>query len=263
MHEAKTTAATPTKAAVTFPNGDLELHGELYVPSGRGPFPAVVYNHGSEKDPSPYLDQLAAVYVAHGYVFFAPFRRGQGGSPGPYIVDQLTQSAQQKPGVAAQGQLLVDLMKLGLTDQLAGLTYLKTRHEVDKQRIAVEGISYGGIQTLLAAESGAQVGYRAAVDCAGDAESWSSPTNTAMRDTLVEAVQHATLPILYVQAQNDYTTEPTTTFAAASKQANKPFEEMIFPPFGTTTQQGHLFCTAPAEKVWGTLVFAFLKKNLK
>src|SRR6266852_6224362 len=32
---------------VVFRSGDLTLYGELYKPGGAGPFPAVVYNHGS------------------------------------------------------------------------------------------------------------------------------------------------------------------------------------------------------------------------
>ncbi|MDA0629575.1 hypothetical protein PCS76_22450, partial [Acinetobacter baumannii] len=32
---------------VTFQNGTLELKGELFKPAGTGPFPAVLYNHGS------------------------------------------------------------------------------------------------------------------------------------------------------------------------------------------------------------------------
>ena len=32
---------------VTFPSGDITLHGVVYRPEGKGPFPAVVYNHGS------------------------------------------------------------------------------------------------------------------------------------------------------------------------------------------------------------------------
>jgi hypothetical protein len=32
---------------VSFPSGELTLQGVLYKPAGPGPFPAVVYNHGS------------------------------------------------------------------------------------------------------------------------------------------------------------------------------------------------------------------------
>jgi hypothetical protein len=31
---------------VVFPSGDIALHGVVYRPEGKGPFPAVVYNHG-------------------------------------------------------------------------------------------------------------------------------------------------------------------------------------------------------------------------
>ena len=36
---------------VSFPSGDLTLRGFLYRPTGPGPFPAIVWNHGSEPKP--------------------------------------------------------------------------------------------------------------------------------------------------------------------------------------------------------------------
>jgi hypothetical protein len=36
---------------VTFPCGKLALHGFLYRPQGNGPFPVILYNHGSEQNP--------------------------------------------------------------------------------------------------------------------------------------------------------------------------------------------------------------------
>jgi len=39
--------ATWSGEVVTFRSGELTLHGVLYRPDGAGPFPAVVYNHGS------------------------------------------------------------------------------------------------------------------------------------------------------------------------------------------------------------------------
>ena len=35
----------PTR--VSFPSGSVTLGGSVYKPQGEGPFPAVVYNHGS------------------------------------------------------------------------------------------------------------------------------------------------------------------------------------------------------------------------
>ena len=70
-------------------SGDLELKGFVWKPSGDGPFPALLWNHGSEKLPGS-VDSVAPYFVNKGYVFFVPHRRGQGRSPGPYIMDELS-----------------------------------------------------------------------------------------------------------------------------------------------------------------------------
>src|SRR5262249_10076050 len=62
------------------------LMGWIYRPPGNGPFPAVLWNHGSEKNPVRH-PELAQFYVSHGYVFFLPVRHGHGESPGEYIRD--------------------------------------------------------------------------------------------------------------------------------------------------------------------------------
>ena len=81
--------AQGTSRVVTFPSGNLVLHGVLYLPDGPGPFPAVVYNHGSAGGMLSKMafDSLGPVFAAHGWVFFGPYRRGQGlsASAGKYI----------------------------------------------------------------------------------------------------------------------------------------------------------------------------------
>jgi hypothetical protein len=86
----------PEAQLVTFPgpDGATELRGFLYLPPGKGLFPAVLWNHGSEKLPG-WQPDLARFYNAQGFVFFIPHRRGQGRSPGPYIMDRV--SAQRRP----------------------------------------------------------------------------------------------------------------------------------------------------------------------
>src|ERR1700747_2245250 len=89
---------------VTFPSGEITLHGVLYKPEGTGPFPAVVYNHGSA--PGMMSEQAFAVlgpgFASHGWVFLGPYRRGQGlsASAGPYIGDQIA-AAEKAGGVSA------------------------------------------------------------------------------------------------------------------------------------------------------------------
>src|ERR1700687_5548171 len=72
---------------VTFPSGEITLHGVVYKPEGAGPFPAVVYNHGSAPGmmSKEAFAALGPAFASHGWVFFGPYRRGQGwrGSAGP------------------------------------------------------------------------------------------------------------------------------------------------------------------------------------
>ena len=148
-----------SKERVTFKSGDLTLVGFLFRPDGPGPFPALVWNHGSEKNPGTMrqFDAVASIFVPAGYVVFAPMRRGHGDSEGPYIMDQLC-GAQATHGAPALAVRLLEGEQLD--DQLAGLAYVKSLSYVDSHRLVVAGCSFGGIQTLLGAERG--VGYRAA-----------------------------------------------------------------------------------------------------
>ena len=72
---------------VAFPSGELTLHGVLYKPEGDGPFPAVVYNHGSAPGmlSKEAFEALGPAFAGRGWVFFGPYRRGQGlsASAGP------------------------------------------------------------------------------------------------------------------------------------------------------------------------------------
>jgi alpha-beta hydrolase superfamily lysophospholipase len=94
--------AVPTPREVVFPSDGLELHGYLWEPSGHGPFPTVLYNHGSEKLPGS-KPVLGAFFTGQGFAFFVPHRRGQGLSPGSYISDIVAQTppAQQNQVVVA------------------------------------------------------------------------------------------------------------------------------------------------------------------
>ena len=131
---------------VVFPSGGRELHGFLWKPQGSGPFPAIMWNHGSEKMPGSH-PALASLYTAHSYVFFVPHRRGQGRSAGDYIQDLVQQAT---PG--ERDRRMVELQQVEVDDVIAGLNYLKSQPFVDSARIAVSGCSYGGIQTLLIGE---------------------------------------------------------------------------------------------------------------
>lgn len=245
----------PNPAEVTFLSGHLVLHGFIYKPEGDGPFPAVLWNHGSERRPG-WLPELAPTFLKQGYVFFIPHRRGHGRSPGDYIMDLLGQ-ASESGGRTERSTRLVQLMEVHLEDQIAALSYLKSLSYVDANRIAVAGCSFGGIQTVLMAEKG--LGVRAAVDFAGAAQTWSEAPD--LRQRMRKAVQNAAMPILFVQAQNDYDLAPSHDLAEAMEKSGKPHATHIYPKFGKTNQDAHEFCVHGGT-IWEPDVFAFLNSSM-
>jgi len=230
---------------VSFPAPGGPLNGFLYVPEGKGPFPAVLWNHGSEKLPG-WQPELAAFYNSHGFVFFLPHRRGQGKSPGPYIMDEIRGGAGAVVAVQAQ--------QAANEDVVAAFNWLKTQPEVDANRIVVSGCSFGGIQTLLTAEKG--LGARAFIAFAPAAQSWG---NGALAQRLEDAVQHAKAPVFVLQAKNDYSTQPAEVLGKIAQA--RAGQAKIYPRFGNTPQEGHWgFATTSAGiSVWGADVLQFIE----
>ena len=244
--------AQANPSEVTFSSGNLVLHGFLYKPQGDGPFPALLWNHGSERRPG-WLPDLAPIFLSRGYVLFIPHRRGQGRSPGDYIMDLLAR-ASESGGPQARDKKLVELMEVHLGDQIAALTYLRGLPYVDTKRITVAGCSFGGIQTALMAERG--LGVRAAVDFAGAAQTWKEAPD--LRKRLRKAVQNAAVPILFVQAENDYDLTPSRELATEMEKSGKAHSMLVFPRFGKTAQDAHEFCVHGGE-IWAPKVFSFLE----
>ncbi|HKN61064.1 MAG TPA: prolyl oligopeptidase family serine peptidase [Candidatus Acidoferrales bacterium] len=242
---------------VSFPSDNLTLRGYLYKPGGPGPFPAVVYNHGSAPGmlSAGAFDALGPVFASHGWVFFGPFRRGQGlsASAGPYIGDEIT-TAENKGGLAAGAATMVRLLETDhLNDQLAALAWLRHQAFVQPNHIAVAGNSFGGIEAVLGAE---REKYCAAIDSAGGAQSWARAPELQAR--MIRAVRNSQAPIFFFQAENDYDLSPSQTLSAAMKDAGKVFELKIYPPYGKSVQDGHTFGYF-GSSVWSADVFRFLK----
>lgn len=252
--QAQNAAQVAGAQEVEFSSAGMRLHGFLYKPAGGGQFPAVLWNHGSERLPG-WLPELGRFFAGKGYVFFIPHRRGQGRSAdaGPYIMELLEREGREH-GAEARSAKLVELMEVHLQDQLAALSYLQSLSFVDGRRIAVMGCSFGGIQTVLAAEKAR--GIRAAVDFAGGAESWES--SRGLRDLMARAVRNALVPVMFIQAEGDYDLTPSRYLAKEMDRAGKAHDLRIYPKFGKTHQENHEFCVRGAE-IWGPDVLGFVQ----
>jgi dienelactone hydrolase len=254
---------------VEFPSGKLHLKGYLWKPPGTGPFPAVLFNHGSggaDADHTAGMPitqaaiTLAPFFVKHGYAFFYPFRRGHGpsASQAPFMQDLLRREEDARGKEARQHLQFVLATTDQLDDVMAALAFLKTAPGIDSHRIALAGHSFGGQLTLLAAENDKAV--RAAVTFAAAAGSWDR--SPELRDRLMIAIHNTNAAIMLTHAENDFGTSAGKALAAELERLHKPYVLRIYPPVGTTQEDGHgmLYENIPA---WESDVFEFLDQYVK
>jgi carboxymethylenebutenolidase len=244
---------------VKYPSGEYSLPGYLYRPAGKGPFPAIIWNHGSERNPKAQ-PELARFYTGNGYVFFVPIRHGHGKAPGTYIGAHEDEIRSHERDRAVLQRKLVGLHELYNLDVVAAVAWLKEQTFVDPTRIVMSGCSYGGIQTVLTAEKG--LGVRAFVPFAPAAMSFA---NEALRERLVIAARHAKAPIFLLQAQNDYSTGPSELLAPILKEKGEPSHVKVYPAFGKSNQEGHgaFACWSLGITGWGEDVLEFLDAAMK
>lgn len=254
---------------VEFPSGKLHLKAYLWKPAGAGPFPAVLFNHGSGGADSDHTAgmpitqaaiTLAPFFVKHGYAFLYPFRRGHGpsASQAPFMQDVLSREEDARGKDARQYLQFVLLTTEQLDDVMAALAFLKSVPGIDPDRIAIGGHSFGGNLTLLAVERDKAV--RAAVTFAAAANSWDR--SPELRKRLMAAIHNTNAPIMLTHAENDFGTTAGKALAAELERLHKPHVLKIYPPVGLTQEDGHgmLYENIPA---WESDVFEFLDQYVK
>jgi dienelactone hydrolase len=203
------------------------------------------------------FDALGPVFASQGWIFFGPYRRGQGlsASAGPYSGDEID-AAKKSAGISGGAATMVRLLETDhLKDQLSALAWLRKQRFVEMNRIAVAGNSFGGIETVLGTEKG---DYCAAVASAAGAQSWALAPE--LQSLMSRPVQNANAPLFFFQAANDYALSPSKTLPSVMKQMNKTYEVKIYPPHGNSTLEGHTFGYFGAS-VWANDVFRFLNEH--
>jgi dienelactone hydrolase len=116
---------------------DGERQAIICRPKGNGPFPAVVYNHGSIVDANGVdgaaergndLTGICAAFAKEGYLAFLPIRE-------PYPMGRKWMNYRDSyKGIVARA-----------------VDHVKTRPDVDSSRVALVGFSMGGLSSLMAA----------------------------------------------------------------------------------------------------------------
>lgn len=115
----------------------LQLAGMLFVPEGSGPYPAVVFVHGSAPSfrENRWILTITRHLVDNGVLVLVPDKRGADGSEGDWKTSSFAD--------------------LG-TDTVAAVHYLNSRADLPISRVGVIGSSQGGhISPLIASQSDA------------------------------------------------------------------------------------------------------------
>jgi dienelactone hydrolase len=239
------------------------LRGLVWRPAGAGPFPAVLFNHGSYgASDSLAVSQsrvLGSLFARHGYVFLVLFRQGIGLSRGQGTADgEQMARALAADGDAGRNRVQLQLLKgEELDEAIAGLAFVRALPYVDRARTAVVGHSFGGSLTLLLAARDSTV--RAAVTFSPAGFSWGR--SPRLRERLLSAVNRTTVPIMFIHAANDYSTASGQALAAEMRRVGKAHALELYPAVGTTTNEGHnlIFLKVSA---WERDMFRFLDAHM-
>jgi dienelactone hydrolase len=216
----------PVPMAIYYSSDSLKLKGYLYKPEGKGPFPIYMWNHGSVKTPD-YDEQQASFWVKNGYIFFMPIRSGQGDNSGPYICDEEKNIKRRKEMEQVQWRQIYKLHKKANEDVVAALKWIKQQPYSDSNNIVVAGGGYGGIQALLIAEKNI-TGVKCIITMAPASTIW----NMMWSDSLTQAINQSKMPILLLEAKNDYNLNPYKTLDAVLTKKGIPNNFKIFPDQG-------------------------------
>lgn len=207
------TAACPASAQeramvpVAIEGEQVKLATITYKPKGAGPFPTLIFHHGSTgggTDPSlfaqPYDPQpLAEWFTDRGWAVVLPSRRGRGGSEGLY--DEGFSDDRAQGYTCDEARLLLGAER-ALRDVDAVTPALLALPFVDKAQLAVGGHSRGGILAIAwAARHPDQA--RAVINFVGGWRRTSCTTATSVNQQLFNRDASRVPPSLWLYGDDD------------------------------------------------------------
>lgn len=243
--------------ATFYPSGKMKIEAYVYKPEGPGPFPVVIYNHGSraghEREERPFV-YVGEMLRRGGYVVIVPERRGYGKSDGPTFGGAIGED---------RGPRFVARVREETDDVLAVVEFVNALPYADTKRMAVMGWSIGGIVSVFAASQSSAFGV--VVDQAGGALTWDQ--SHAMQQALKEAAGKIRIPLLGMVAKNDRTTQSVAAAVDAAERHGATAQLIVYPAFKPRdaggVPPGHMIFGKEGWRIWEADLQEFLVKYLR
>jgi dienelactone hydrolase len=200
------------------------------------------------------------LFAGRGYIYLALFRRGVGLSKDQGLNSaDLMENAFKQNGQDGRNEIQLQQLEIAQRqDMLAGINYLINRSDIERNRIALMGHSFGASLALLVAEHDSIL--KAVIIFSGSVRNWN--LSPPLRTRLISAVKNITCPIMIIHAQNDYSTTPGYALDSALNLLHKPHLLIIYPRFGNSANQAHNLIFL-SSRTWEADVFKFLSENLQ
>lgn len=253
--QAYSTTFYPSPSTGSGQGGTLRIEAYVYRPASSGPFPVVIYSHGSrngyerEERPMAFVGNMLA---SQGYLVLVPERRGYGKSDGRTFNEEV--------GTDVGGKMIARL-EAEAGDVVAAITYAATIDGADPSRLALVGFSQGGSVSIRVASKRSDV--RALVDQAGGSLTW--PRSPDLRRALTDWAKTLKMPVLCMDAANDATTDAVKAVCEAAHGGGADTHLTIYPAFTPASNPDHIapghliFAPGAGVAIWRQDLIAFLR----
>lgn len=202
----KVSAARLQRFLIPSSESDVQLEVVAARPPGAGAFPTLVFNHGStgrgqsralfKRTVCPAI--IANYFVERGWMVLFPQRRGRGKSGG-YYGEGL---ASDGSGYSCDVDIALAGFSRAIEDMDAVVHHLRSRSDADQERLAIGGVSRGGI--LAIAYAGMQPDtFRAAINFNGGWLGRACPSHEVVNPMLFERGAKADISTLWLHGSYD------------------------------------------------------------
>ena len=241
-------------------------------PSGNGPNPLVVMNHGVSLNPTersyfPLIEfrEAALWFARRGYVVVAPIRSGYGITGIEIAGRGIFNVFFSGVGQCSDPQFRDAGLAVAAMDGWV-IDYMTSQPFVERNKVIVVGQSGGGWGAIaLASRNPASVRAIVSFAAGRGGRVDGKPNNNCAPDRLVETTAEfgrtARLPMLWIYTENDTYFGPALSqrMAAVFQAGGGNLEYHLLPPFG---HDGHfLVDSADGVSIWAPLVDDFLTRH--